>query len=327
MTGFDPTYISSMEHFESLRHEEIYAKAQQIDAAQIVCAATTWLEVAAALTTSFPLTRAAVERVMNSMEWEGATADAAEAGTRGFAASIDELAAVLDQVGARLGGVAAAAEAVKVAVAPPGGTGPVGTIARILEAAQVIDAQMAREALRQEAVLAMNMIYKPAYTAAGTGVPALPAPPGTPSATPPSQPISPSGPAHPLPEPECPDIESDSETTHSAPYSPKSPAPQPNNPLPSAPAPQSPVPEPQAPAPEPPPQSRQAPPPTPTPAPSSPPPAQQLPESAPSTPPPAPDQAEPTVPLPDPGGQPGVTGPIEDNQHQPPTANQPGVIP
>ncbi|TLF53557.1 hypothetical protein FEK31_26360, partial [Nocardia cyriacigeorgica] len=180
MSGTDPDYISAMEHFESMRHEEIYAKTQEIDAAAIVATSAAWLEAAAGLSTSFPLTRDSVDRVMGSMDWEGAAADAAHASARSFAASVDELAAVLGQVGARIGAVAAAAEAVKLAVVPPGGSGPIGAIARLLEAANVIDAQMAQEALRQEAVLAMNMIYKPAYTLAGTGVPALPDPPAAP---------------------------------------------------------------------------------------------------------------------------------------------------
>ncbi|MEU2254150.1 hypothetical protein [Nocardia xishanensis] len=180
MTGTDPTYINSMEHFESMPHEEIYAKTQQIDAGEILRASVTWLEVAAALATSMPLTRGGADRVMNGMEWEGAAANAAYASTRSFAASVDELSAVMGQVGARLGGVAAAAEAVKLAVVPPGSSGPIGAIAQLLEAANVIDAQMAQEALRQEAVLAMNMVYKPAYTMAGNGVPALPEPPALP---------------------------------------------------------------------------------------------------------------------------------------------------
>src|SRR5690606_19387738 len=84
--------------------------------------------------------------------------------------------------------VAAAAEAVKVAVVPPGNTGPVGALARLLEAAKVIDADMVQEVLRQEAILTMNMVYKPAYTAAGSGVPALPEPPPPPGALPPLAP-------------------------------------------------------------------------------------------------------------------------------------------
>ncbi|HLS78711.1 MAG TPA: hypothetical protein VK083_18170 [Nocardia sp.] len=178
MSGVDPTYISSMEHFESFTHEEIYARTQQIDAGEILRASGAWLEAAATVAGALPLTRAAADRVMNDMEWEGAAAEAAYASTRSFAESVEELSAVMGEVGARLGAVAAAAEAVKVAVVPPGEGGPVGALARLLEAARIIDAQMAQEALRQEAVLAMNMLYKPAYTAAGTGVPALPEPPG-----------------------------------------------------------------------------------------------------------------------------------------------------
>jgi len=179
MSGTDPTYISSMEHFESMSHEEIHAKTREIDAGEILRASGVWLEAAATLASAMPLTRAAADRVMNSMEWEGAAAEAAYTSTRSFAASVEELSAVMGEVGARLGAVAAAAETVKLAVVPPGDSGPVGAIARLLEAAKVIDAQMMQEALRQEAVLAMNMVYKPAYSAAGTGVPALPDPPGT----------------------------------------------------------------------------------------------------------------------------------------------------
>src|SRR5690606_41247979 len=82
-------------------------------------------------------------------------------------------------------------EAVKVAVVPPGNTGPVGALARLLEAAKVIDADMVQEVLRQEAILTMNMVYKPAYTAAGSGVPAPPEPPPPPRAPAPPPPPPP----------------------------------------------------------------------------------------------------------------------------------------
>ncbi|MEU7632293.1 hypothetical protein AB0C34_20235 [Nocardia sp. NPDC049220] len=352
MTGCDPDYIGSMEHFESMRHEQIYAKAQQIDAAQVSRASATWLEVAGALATSFPLTKGSVDRVLNSMRWQGATADAAYASARSFAASVDELAAVMGEVGARLGGVAAAAEAVKLAAVPPGNSGPIGTVAKLLEAARVIDAQMAQEALRQEAVLAMNMVYKPAYSAAGTAVPALPDPPEPPGVR--SGPVTPqasapSTPKYKTPEQVGPDSRSTPDTPRPTP-APESPAPshgsapggQPQpvpQPTPSMPPPQQsspsertpstqPAPAPQ-PAPEPTPQTQPAPPPPPvlTPPPPSPPPAPAIPEPARPVHPPIPSPAEPPVPLPDPGGQPGVTGPVQDNQNQAPTTNQPGVVP
>ncbi|WP_036530178.1 hypothetical protein, partial [Nocardia sp. CNY236] len=285
MTGPDPVYINSMEHFESMRHEEIYTKAQQIDAASILHASTTWLEVAGALTTSFPLTRDAVDRVMNSMDWQGATAEAAMASARSFAASVDELASVLGQVGARLGGVAAAAEAVKLAVVPPGDSGPVGTIARALEAAGVIDAHMAQEALRHEAILVMNMVYKPAYSAAGSGVPALPAPPEVPM-TPSDPPAGgPTRSGHSIPEGAQPDSPPKPDTTPPTPSPPTPSVPQ-NDDAESAErrdhnAEQTP------PAP-----TEHAPSPTPPPA-STPPPVPRIPEPTPSTPPPIPSPTEP----------------------------------
>uniref|UniRef100_UPI0007A37917 hypothetical protein n=1 Tax=Nocardia pseudovaccinii TaxID=189540 RepID=UPI0007A37917 len=296
MSGNDPDYISSMEHFESMKHEEIYAKTQQIDAAQILNASVTWLEVAGTLASSFPLTRAGSDRVMNSMAWEGAAAEAAYASARSYADSVDELAAIMGQVGTRLGAVATAAEAVKIAVVPPGNSGPIGTIARLLEAAHVINAQMAEEALRQEAVLAINMIYKPAYQMAGTAVPALPTPPalpGTPGATP-SAPkpgiqapqTSPSTPEYQAPQPTPAPS-----TPEPAPSTPESRAPQPTpdstTPAPTSPAPGTP--DTQAPQPTPAPPSTpdsQVPQPTPAPAPTPEPSTQQA-------PPPAPPQQAP----------------------------------
>ncbi|MFC9438841.1 hypothetical protein [Nocardia sp. NPDC057030] len=368
MTGTDPDYISSMEHFESMRHEEIYAKAQQIDAAEVLRASVAWLEVAGTLSTSFPLTRGSVDRVMNSMEWKGAAADAAFASIRSFAASADELAAVLGQVGARLGGVAAAAEAVKIAVAPPGSSGPIGAVARLLEAAHVIDAKMAEEALRQEAVLAMNMVYKPAYGMAGKAVPALPSPPQlpadskpAPAAPPQRRPAPPSEqpeytppqqipqdsqpngrPSAPAPAPSVPESQAPPSTTTpprpvpdpqpTPPPTTQAPPTTPHPPTPDAPPSTQPAPSTQqAPPPAPAPSTQQAPPPAPQQAP-PPPTTEQAPPPLPSPPPapPVPAPAQPPVPLPDPGGQPGVTGPIpdENQQQQPPsTTNQPGVVP
>ncbi|WP_459549740.1 WXG100 family type VII secretion target [Nocardia sp. X0981] len=358
MSGTDPEYISAMEHFESMRHEDIYAGTQQIDAAEILRASGTWMHAATTLQTSFPLTRSGAERVMSAMGWEGEAADAAYAGTRSFADSVNELAAVLGQVGLRLGAVAAAAEAVKIAVVPPGESGPVGALARLMEAAKVIDAHMVQEVLRQEAILTMNMVYKPAYTTAGTGVPALPDPPAAPGALPPLEPprsqvVHTAG-TVPAPAPTAPGTAepgADAPRDESAPPS----APAPEN-APQAPAPPAAAggtpPPPVAPAPgevpppaeepklsAPPPPAGQPPaaeqpsaPPEP-PAPETPPaPAPPAPAQPPEPPAPAPAEPEapappgqnPTgVPLSDPGGQPGITGPVPGQR----APDQPGVIP
>ncbi|RDI63843.1 hypothetical protein [Nocardia pseudobrasiliensis] len=328
----DPEYISAMEHFESMPHEQIYAGTQRIDAGAIVQASLAWLEGAATLAASMPLTHGNADRIIDSVQWVGPAADAAAACTRSFAESLDELAAVMGEVGARLGAVAAAAEAVKLAVVPPGGVGPIGAIARVLEAVHVIDAQIAAEAMRQEAVLAMNMIYKPSYSAAGSGIPALPEPPALPGAPAPGQshpePLAPQPvppqqkipvPPQTPPAPEVPPT-----PQPSAPQSPQqTPAPQPPQPTP---APQTPTPTtPSTPAPPPPPPA------SPSPTPATPPPPPQTP--SPTPPPPAPPPPAPTPPPPagpplnDQGGQPGVTGPIPNQSTTPSTSDQPGVVP
>ncbi|WP_431962706.1 hypothetical protein [Nocardia sp. bgisy134] len=324
MTGTDPTYINSMEHFESIPHEEIYAKTQQIDAGEILRASVTWLEVAAALATSMPLTRGGADRVMNGMEWEGAAASAAYASTRSFASSVDELSAVMGQVGARLGGVAAAAEAVKLAVVPPGSSGPIGAIAQLLEAANVIDAQMAQEALRQEAVLAMNMVYKPAYTMAGNGVPALPEPPVL-SAVPDAGviPQSSNGSAgYGAPGSEAPEgtesvpPESDSQPEPPIDSVPDPSAPESRTPTPDAPPSQD-VPPPTQEAPAPP--TTEAPPPTQD----VPPPTQEAP-APPTTeaPPPTQDTPPPTQDIPAPPTQ-DAPAPTQEAPAPPPTLDAP----
>ncbi|MGW0247792.1 hypothetical protein ACWDYH_14280 [Nocardia goodfellowii] len=311
MTGNDPNYITAMEHFESMTHEQIYAGTQQIDAAEILRASVTWLEAAGTLATSFPLTRASTDRVMNAMAWEGAAADAAYASTRSFAASVDELSAIMGQVGARLGGLAAAAEAVKLAVVPPGSSGPVGAIARLLEAANVISAQMAQEALRQEAVLAMNMIYKPAYSLAGSGVPALPEPPAIPGMQ--DQPIvTPAEPQY-VPPQDLPPSDTipgtpEPENSQPTPETPSTPEPMPpGTPEPTPPSTPEPTP-PSTPEPTPPSTPEPTPPTTPEPAPPS------TPEPAPpSTPEPAPpstpEPAPPSTPEPAPPSTPEPTPP------------------
>jgi len=294
----DPEYISAMEHFESIPHEEIYAKTQQIDPGDILQASLVWLDAAATITASLPITGNTSDSVMDSAGWEGVAADAARASTRSFAASMDELAEVIAEVGGRLGAVAAAAEAVKLAVAPPGEPGPIGDVARLLEGARVIDAQQAQEAVRQEAVLAMNMIYKPAYSLAGNGVPALPEPPQPPGATSPSA-AHPNSPAPQSHSPQQQPNQQPPPTTPNEPAPPQTTTP-PAPPTPSQQTPTTPAPPP-SPAPIPPPES-----------------------SSPPTPPPPGQRGDPH--LNDPGGQPGITGPIPQTSTSPPPG-QSGVTP
>ncbi|WP_051192834.1 hypothetical protein [Nocardia jiangxiensis] len=313
----DPEYISAMEHFESVPHERIYAGTQQIDAGEIARASLVWLNGAATIGTAMPITRSTTDGVMNSAGWEGAAADAAYASTRSFAESLDDLAEVMAEVGARLGAVAAAAEAVKLAVVPPGASGPIGAVARALEAAHVIDAQLAQETLRQEAVLAMNMIYKPAYSGAGTGIPALPDPPALPGDTSPNA----SGTNHTAPQslppqqqhpatPQQPET-SQTPTPPATPTPPTESTPSPTPPESTQPPSTAPTPAPQSPSPS----AAPAPPASPAPAPPAP--------APPASPAPAPP-ADPR--LSDPGGQPGITGPIPHNT-TPTTPDQPGISP
>lgn len=170
----DPPYITSMEHFESLRHDEIYAKAQQIDPAALAMASATWMEIAGTITAGFPAATAILDGVLNDERWHGAAADAAAQSARSISASATEFAEAMASVSTRLAAVAAAGEAVKLAVVPPNDRGPVAIITSLLSGASLMDAQQMEEALRKEAVLVMNTVYAPCYRPAGEGVPGFP---------------------------------------------------------------------------------------------------------------------------------------------------------
>ncbi|WP_227980520.1 hypothetical protein [Nocardia spumae] len=320
----DPEYVSAMEHFESMTHEQIHTGTEKIDAGEILQASLIWLEGAATLTSSMPVTRSHAERTIDAAGWQGAAAEAAAASARSFAASVDELAAVFAEVGARLGAVAGAAEAVKLAVPPPGDSGPVGAIARALEAAHVLDARIAEEVMRQEAILTMNMIYKPAYSTAGSRVPRLPAAPDP--VDPGPRPTAPRANDRPQ-SAEPPTGPAPADTPPTAPEPPTSTAPSPTPPAPTTAQPTPPAPTPNNPGPAP---TPEPPPPTTTPAPAP----SQTPGPAPAPAPPAtPAPAAPsqppspgTPPLTDQDGQPGITGPIPDH-NTPTTPDQPGVSP
>ncbi len=253
----DPEYVSAMEHFESMTHAGIHDGTEKIDAGEILHASLTWLEAAAALTGSMPSTRSHAEQTIDDAGWRGPAAEAAAVSARSFAASVDELAAVFTEVGARLGAVSGAAEAVKLAVPPPGHTGPVGAIARALEAAHVLDAAIAEEVMRQEAILTMNMIYKPAYSAAGSGVPALPAVPDNPAASPaPSAPQAPGDRPQAVEPPSAPPQSGVAPSAPPAPPAANTPTPGPTAPPPNGSPPSTPAPTPESHAPAPAPHQR-----------------------------------------------------------------------
>ncbi|MFI5777296.1 hypothetical protein [Nocardia sp. NPDC051570] len=178
----DPNYITRMEAFEGIPHEEIYAKVQAMKPDSMQHAADTWVKIATALSGGLMGTHISIQKAL-SEGIEGQMADAGMEAARQFYKQANDVQEVILTCGYRVQGVAHAAGAVKASVPPPAGPlyGP--DVPDKLQGMQVaisdtrpgdsIEAAYQRgvEALRQTAIDAMNTLYKPTYQPAGTGVP------------------------------------------------------------------------------------------------------------------------------------------------------------
>ncbi|MEV4129841.1 hypothetical protein [Nocardia sp. NPDC049707] len=185
--GQDSAYITRMEQFEGITHEEIYANAQQMSPGIMHQQADTWISIATALSGGLFGANLAIQKALAS-GIEGAMADAALTAAQTFYRQASDVEQVINACGHRIKGVASAAEVVKISVPPPSGAqGNTGS-ATSLDPAQVIISavgaglagagdsqgvayQRGIEALYRTAIDTMNNNYKPSYGPAGSGVP------------------------------------------------------------------------------------------------------------------------------------------------------------
>jgi hypothetical protein len=172
--SYDAPFITSMEHFESLPHDEIYAKAQQIDPAELAGGSMAWAEIAGTLSSEFPAACAMLDGLLGGGPNVPPAADPARRCAELIAAFAAEFADALASISARLAAIAAVGEAVKLAVVPPDDHGPTTITTSLLSGASLMDSQQTAETLRREAVLVMNMLYAPSYRPAGDRVPRFP---------------------------------------------------------------------------------------------------------------------------------------------------------
>lgn len=185
--GQDPAYITRMEQFEGITHEEIYTHAQQMSPGIMHHQADTWISIATALSGGLFGANLAIQKALAS-GIEGAMADAALAAAQTFYRQASEVEQVINACGHRIKGVASAAEVVKMTVPPPSAAQGSRGSATSLDPAQVIISavgaglvgagdsqevayQRGIEALHRTAIDTMNNNYKPSYGPAGSGVP------------------------------------------------------------------------------------------------------------------------------------------------------------
>lgn len=184
-TGADPTYITRMEQFEGIKHDEIYRNAQAMSPGIMHQQADTWISIADTLSGGLLGTNLAIQKALTS-GIEGQMADAALAAAQKFYQQASDVQEVISSCGHRIKAAAHAAEVVKASVPPP--TAQSGTDPNALDAAQIIIAavgsgmasagdgdqvayQRGVEALYRTAIDTMNNNYKPSYGPAGDGIP------------------------------------------------------------------------------------------------------------------------------------------------------------
>ncbi|MGY4101390.1 hypothetical protein ACW2Q0_17825 [Nocardia sp. R16R-3T] len=185
--GQDPAYITRMEQFEGITHEEIYTHAQQMSPGIMHHQADTWISIATALSGGLFGANLAIQKALAS-GIEGVMADAALAAAQSFYRQASDVEQVINACGHRIKGVASAAEVVKMTVPPPSAAQGSRGSANSLDPAQVIISavgaglvgagdsqelayQRGIEALHRTAIDTMNNNYKPSYGPAGSGVP------------------------------------------------------------------------------------------------------------------------------------------------------------
>ncbi|MGK8468295.1 hypothetical protein [Nocardia cyriacigeorgica] len=181
--GSDPDYVSTIEHFEGMTHAAMYQAVHgpgDIDAAGMRTLQRAWHECSSDLLNLAVFNKIALNRIFGSGEWQGASADAAETASMLFADGVSQIGRVFSSVDSRLDALAWAAEAVRTAIQPPpASTNPLSdpdnrdeSAAPGLISPEYADSdRAARELARQEAVRAMNTVYKPNFPPAGSGVP------------------------------------------------------------------------------------------------------------------------------------------------------------
>ncbi|WP_280468475.1 hypothetical protein [Nocardia cyriacigeorgica] len=181
--GTDPDFVSTFEHFEGMTHAAMYQAVHGpggIDAAGMRTLQRVWQECATDLINLGTFNKLALNRIFGSGEWQGASADAAETASNLFASGTSQIGQVFNSVNLRLDALSWAAEAVRTAIQPPAASpypqadpdNPDQSSAPGLINPEYADSdRAARELARQDAVRAMNTLYKPNFPPAGAGVP------------------------------------------------------------------------------------------------------------------------------------------------------------
>ncbi|WP_280435975.1 hypothetical protein [Nocardia carnea] len=181
--GTDPDFVTTLEHFEGMTHQALYQAVHGeggMDAAGLRTLQQVWRENYSDLLNLTTFNRLGLNRIFSEGLWTGAASDAAQVASERYALAANQIGQVFASVADRLDALAWSAEALRAAVQPPPGPAvlladpddPSQSVLPGLVSPEFSDQdRAAREVARQEAVRALNNIYKPTYPPAGSGVP------------------------------------------------------------------------------------------------------------------------------------------------------------
>ncbi|MFD4366870.1 hypothetical protein [Rhodococcus sp. NPDC058521] len=169
----DPHYINGPEDFESAAsYNALAGKVQEMNPANITPLAEACKGIGdMGLDAEFQ----ELSNVIGA-KWTGTAATAAAGAVQALTGSTTELSTGITDIGTRLESVSSTAELIRVKIPNrPFGT-PLTMLTTGTGAAARAKAEAEEENARREAITALQTIYSPGYTNAGTGVPVLPEP-------------------------------------------------------------------------------------------------------------------------------------------------------
>lgn len=172
-TVVEPTYIEGHENFESApSYNALASRVSDMHPESISTLAATCREVAkVGVEADFQDLTKLVGR-----QWTGIAASAAADAVSAMSGCTTELTAGIADVGTRLESVSTTADLIRLKVPVRQFGTPISLLTTATGAAARAAAEAEEENARREAILALETIYAPSYTNAGTGVPVLPAP-------------------------------------------------------------------------------------------------------------------------------------------------------
>ncbi|MCP2320925.1 hypothetical protein APR12_006315 [Nocardia amikacinitolerans] len=183
--GSDPDFAKTEDHFEGMTHEQLYAAVHGeggLDPAGLQTLRRVWIDSYSDLVNISTVTLGmGMSRIFGNGLWKGASADAAQVASEQFKRVTNQVGQVFNSVGNRLDAAAWAAEAVRLAVqAPPASVTDVtpdpdnqieSILPGLINPAFADQVATERERARQEAIQALNTVYKGSIPPQGSGVP------------------------------------------------------------------------------------------------------------------------------------------------------------